>query len=1027
MIPRYERIGWCLLGFVVYVWTMAGQLFPNVVEISTVQYAKVNNLGTFTAVRIDGFNEVGDPGSGDFIQVASCTDDGWGKCGHDAGGNPFQRVGFGEGGYIDAHTFGCWNDGSHDDTVCLQAALNAAPIDHIPEVRTGGYQSPIGPAGLSIPNFITLNLGANNPGKLTTTRDYRWSTGLLGALGLDTSGHIEYGQNSCVINGVIQRNTGLYPPTTFVGVNARDGLNIGANEAGLALNIDKPGGCAKNLTILGFNRAIYVGSQHVRLDGVFIDSRECTAYDAAEDDWHNRVVCKALLTQGLDLQSGVPYVAPSGDATNEYEFTFDVSAQVQFTFQTGDSFDLLTSPNGGVQSAAGIWPIINPVIRANGEKGCTRPQGCPGGTLQGSSANPTVLSASWSMNGCVPNAEGVYQINVTPNSTTALAVQQKVAATGISAGTTVSDIWPELGYIYVTSTSGCPFTQDGSGVNVTFSDDPFSFVNTGIVITGRRTGPGISCVHSSGIRSEGSTNFNHDVEWDLGEDCRNNRWVNCTSGTNDTSLEDGLTAVWVHGDHVGDDADSNYFVNCNLGQHVTEGWRNESDSTKPNYLISSVIAPGTGRLNGVAIKVMAGTLIVSSSNSGGGRANIFVADGTTYSGGFVPAKLIATSLTNKQSDWYIQTPLGDAAIGMNNDCSVSIICNHTKAIDVDGLTSGGLSVLTGANLLANSALDAWPDKTSYSPAQSTNTYLNNRWKVDRTGAANFTVSRATGFSGAESSGQKFSFLYGMRLQRTNGTSDTQPIRTGQQIFSTLASSLQGQSVTPSAYVKPCSGFTPPHMRMAVYTGTGIDELFDLSNNTFATGTASSGTNSLNVTPGTAARLVWPSVIIPSNATEIFVSLLTDNFSGTAGANDCIDVAGVKLEPGLGATIYAHPSFAQALFDTRVVFYKTFLYATAPAQSAGVGTGEFNFPAAKASGTIAGYFPYGQPMWTVPSLTPYNPAAANNACRNETTSSSGGSVSFSNISDKAALLSCSSAISSNAGDTYGVHVTVAAPF
>jgi hypothetical protein len=582
----------------------------------------------------------------------------------------------GYGGRIDARAFA--SDGATVDTTALQAALDYASAHSIGTVDLGArYTGTI--TGLTIPNFIKLNLGGNAVGKLSTTRNYTLDTGIQGVLGLSSAGTITCGVGSGILNGNILRDGDAYAPTTFYGQTTLDGQNIQANQAGTAITVSSPSCQLQNLSILGFDTGTAVSAQHVKMVDVFIDARTCVNFDGAEDDQLDRVICKSLTTQGLDRQSGVLYLAGTGTGGNEYEFTWDVSAAT-YTLTNGTKFYYVPASGGGGESAAGGWTVSGAATRANGQKGCNRAAGCPGGVLSGSSANATVRTASWAV---APDASDKYYVSITPGTAGTISKEQGVSGTGIASNVTVDKVWDDQGRIYLTVPSGSPFTQAGSGVSLTFADHSFTSANTGFVENGERTGDGFHCVNSSGIKITDSSSYAHDINFHFGEGCRNIRVEKPTSGTIDSSLDDNQIVALIDGNHTGNDADSISFTNCNCGQHAQIGFKIDSDSNKPNFIGNTVAAPGTAHITGTALYAKDGKVVIEGMNTGGAAANVLISD---------DAHVTAHGITNVLTDFVMETPLGDAFDGSNNQCSNPKICNHSAVLDLGALTKNGYGI-----------------------------------------------------------------------------------------------------------------------------------------------------------------------------------------------------------------------------------------------------------------------------------------------------------------------------------------------
>ena len=106
------------------------------------------------------------------------------------------------------------------------------------------------------------------------------------------------------------------------------------------------------------------------------------------------------------------------------------------------------------------------------------------------------------------------------------------------------------------------------------------------------------------------------------------------------------------------------------------------------------------------------------------------------------------------------------------------------------------------------------------------------------------------------------------------------------------------------------------------------------------------------------------------------------------------ITGVKLELGSVATPIQYVPFEEELMRCMRYYQKSFAYATAPVQNAGLSTGAAAWYApatATASAMYSLHFPVR--MRTVPNMTGYNPSAANAQSRNQTDGADDGALSF----------------------------------
>ena len=165
--------------------------------------------------------------------------------------------------------------------------------------------------------------------------------------------------------------------------------------------------------------------------------------------------------------------------------------------------------------------------------------------------------------------------------------------------------------------------------------------------------------------------------------------------------------------------------------------------------------------------------------------------------------------------------------------------------------------------------------------------------------ANLDITQQTGF------GQYQNCL---RAQRTSGTSSTAVMVIGQIIESVNMYDLQGQSVTLSFNCRAGSNFSGGTLAPQIYFSTAANQTSaSLAIGTW-TGSTSVGTT---ITPTTTATQYTFTAAVPSNALSMGVIFVWTP-SGTAGANDFLEFAGIQLEKGSTATSFDYRPYGTEL-------------------------------------------------------------------------------------------------------------------
>ena len=260
----------------------------------------------------------------------------------------------------------------------------------------------------------------------------------------------------------------------------------------------------------------------------------------------------------------------------------------------------------------------------------------------------------------------------------------------------------------------------------------------------------------------------------------------------------------------------------------------------------------------------------------------FVSTGVSV---FFSADAADSPLTTKGDLYTYSTTNDRLAVGANGETLVA-----------DSSTSTGLRYQNSktVNYLLNSNTSIWQRGTSIAAAASV-VY----------GADRFAFMRAGLGTGATMSRQAAAltgFEYSMRLQRDTGNTNTEQIIAFQALETSQSIPLAGKTVTFSFYAKAGANLssTTSSISATLTTGTGTDQ----SPNTFRFGGWTSQTTALNASTGitTTWTRYQATVTLGSSITQVGINI---GFvpTGTAGANDWVEVTGLQLEIGSIASIY----------------------------------------------------------------------------------------------------------------------------
>jgi len=169
-----------------------------------------------------------------------------------------------------------------------------------------------------------------------------------------------------------------------------------------------------------------------------------------------------------------------------------------------------------------------------------------------------------------------------------------------------------------------------------------------------------------------------------------------------------------------------------------------------------------------------------------------------------------------------------------------------------------------------------------------------------------------------------------------------------------------------------------------------------------------------------ARCSVSGTIDTSSATNVAVLIWSDGFTGTV--SDTLHLANVKLEIGDVASDYSEVPLGEDLIRCSRYFRKSFAIDTTPAQNAGtvnvLATQGFSATTNAMSMTVDLY----PVMFASPTVTTYNPSAANNQWRNASNSSDIPSATIGVGSSSFGLYIAGAA---TVGHTYYIHYTAEA--
>jgi len=226
--------------------------------------------------------------------------------------------------------------------------------------------------------------------------------------------------------------------------------------------------------------------------------------------------------------------------------------------------------------------------------------------------------------------------------------------------------------------------------------------------------------------------------------------------------------------------------------------------------------------------------------------------------------------------------------------------------------------------------------------------------------------------------------YAARIQRNSGQTGVSGYTFEYPLDTDEIAPMRGQVVTLSLTLSAGANFSAAGslVQIQLYTGTGAPARRSAA---VYTGDTKPIDVSQAIT-STATRYSFTSSVAVNGAAAQASLVIIYTPVGTAGAADSFEIDDAQLEIGTQATPFERRPFEQELLACRRHFQKSFGYATAPLFAAGNHTGESITQLIVAGAAqVAIVEPWSVVMRAAPTMTLYNPGAANGQTRNQSAS------------------------------------------
>ncbi len=219
--------------------------------------------------------------------------------------------------------------------------------------------------------------------------------------------------------------------------------------------------------------------------------------------------------------------------------------------------------------------------------------------------------------------------------------------------------------------------------------------------------------------------------------------------------------------------------------------------------------------------------------------------------------------------------------------------------------------------------------------------------------------------------------------------------------------------------------TIPATFISAFNGAGVDPTFGtnlslINPDTDKLDNVTHGTTKLNCAITASWQRFSGVFTIPSNCKNLILVIFSND---TLAANDDLCISEVDIHEGEEINVYQALNFRSELDNCQRFFCKSFTYSTVPAQNAGATTGAERVActvAGAVTNSVVGYFRFPVSMRATPTLTFYNPAAANAFARNITAATDATATSSFNPNTEGTGWNCTGLAAWTVGQDISVH-------
>ena len=239
--------------------------------------------------------------------------------------------------------------------------------------------------------------------------------------------------------------------------------------------------------------------------------------------------------------------------------------------------------------------------------------------------------------------------------------------------------------------------------------------------------------------------------------------------------------------------------------------------------------------------------------------------------------------------------------------------NAGKILTTDASTASWTET-AGRNLVINGDMEVWQRGITFGSSSYYQWYAD-RWNGDAFNGNDFTISKVT--TGTPAAGLPATAL---RFQRDASSTETNQRRIG-TVFETAESrGFAGKEVTLSFYARVGSNWSGATnvCTSNIFIGTGTNE-------TTANGLGAAWTGYVNQSQSNTMTTTYQrfsqTVTLAAGTNQLGIQFVFVAATGTAGANDFVDITGIKLEVGSEATSYIGENLTYNLLRCQRNYYE----------------------------------------------------------------------------------------------------------